>query len=584
MKFKVLTEDNKMNITERKCEVCCKVLDIQRFVYENKEHDVCIQCFEKKRTGKTNICEICGKRANFNLKGVKPGIRCGKHKLPGMIDVSHSMCRKCGIVRPSYNIIGSKTPEFCKNCKDDDMVYIGGTKCAKCGKRNPSYGYKDKRERYCGDCKKDDMENVVSPKCKCGKHQPSFGFENSVRAEYCGECKLPGMIDIKHSLCVCGNHQPSFNFEGKKPEYCGDCKLPGMINVKSLMCIRCGSKQPSFGYEEDDRPKYCGDCKLPGMVNVVSEMCVNCGKHQPVYAVPESIIATHCFSCKSPNMVDIKNLRCTSCSKQACYGIPLNKPTKCGDHKEDNMIKNPRHTCEFKNCKEIAVFGIKTPMFCDIHKRDNDISLIERECISCGRIDIVDEIQVCINFCNKSQEFEKYKKRYKIKEENVYQLLRTEFGEPTIRDKVVDSDCGKQRPDIVYELDTHVVVQETDERQHSSSGYCESGEYARMINIYNSYGGLPVVFVRYNPDDFKINGKVRKINREKKENTLVLWMRDAIQEIPKYNCQIVYLFYDDYDESISEFTEIDPYNNKEFSCSNCGYKTYITGFMKSHNC
>jgi hypothetical protein len=66
------------------------------------------------------------------------------------------------------------------------------------------------------------------------------------------------------------------------------------------------------------------------------------------------------------------------------------------------------------------------------------------------------------------------------------------------------AQCGKYRPDFIYERPTSVVVIEFDEHQHRS--YALRCELARMAEISLGYGGCPVHWVRYNPDSFRVNG------------------------------------------------------------------------------
>ena len=58
---------------------------------------------------------------------------------------------------------------------------------------------------------------------------------------------------------------------------------------------------------------------------------------------------------------------------------------------------------------------------------------------------------------------------------------------------------GRERPDRVYDLG--IVILECDENQQQErSCACEQ---TRMVNIGQSYGGLPVYFIRWNPDAYK---------------------------------------------------------------------------------
>jgi len=120
---------------------------------------------------------------------------------------------------------------------------------------------------------------------------------------------------------------------------------------------------------------------------------------------------------------------------------------------------------------------------------------------------------ICINFCSMEEMDRMMKKRVKKHEEKVENLLREEIDIPfTYRDEVVDRVCSNKRPDFVYHCGTHVVIVEVDEDQHKSykcTVYGDNkegkmkGENIRMFEIAQSFDGLPVVFLRYNPDNYK---------------------------------------------------------------------------------
>jgi hypothetical protein len=203
----------------------------------------------------------------------------------------------------------------------------------------------------------------------------------------------------------------------------------------------------------------------------------------------------------------------------------------------------------------------------------------------------VNQQRICINFCLKAEGSENYKiyqKQFKSKEDRVLKLCEKKFGKPTLYDKVIDGNCSKARPDIVYDMETHVVIIEVDENQHKNSNYCREGEYFRMISIFNSYGGTPVIFIRYNPDSYKdIKGEKDKIDNIKREEILLKWIEKARDNIPKSLCNIIYLFYDGYNKKIKEFFPIDPYDTKIYKCSenNCkSEQTYIRAIYENHIC
>ena len=103
--------------------------------------------------------------------------------------------------------------------------------------------------------------------------------------------------------------------------------------------------------------------------------------------------------------------------------------------------------------------------------------------------------------------------------------------------------CTKRRPDIRFELPTRDVIVEVDENQHR--GYEESCECARMSEIVGAIGGKPVVFIRYNPDVVRHNGKVRMVQAAERIDLLVAVVkRELVREPSAFSVRLVQLWYD----------------------------------------
>ena len=188
------------------------------------------------------------------------------------------------------------------------------------------------------------------------------------------------------------------------------------------------------------------------------------------------------------------------------------------------MITSPRKKCVIDDCISLAIYGIYKQYHCDEHREDGEYNLVERLC-KCGRIDILNREGVCVSFCSYEKEDQIMKRHIKKKEELIGKLLEREFPELVFtRDKTVDTMCSMARPDFMYDFHTHVIVIEVDENQHS--GYVSCGntvdermrtERRRMFGIFQTFGGSPVIFLRYNPDSFRVGGKLSKIGQGKRQ-------------------------------------------------------------------
>jgi hypothetical protein len=109
--------------------------------------------------------------------------------------------------------------------------------------------------------------------------------------------------------------------------------------------------------------------------------------------------------------------------------------------------------------------------------------------------------------------------------------------------------CGKERPDRIYDLGDKIIVLECDEHQHRDRAcLCEQ---TRMVNIGQSFGGLPTYFIRWNPDDYS-PANPRKhpeplAKRHKLCGDLIRDIQKGKIPLPEALVSAIYLYYDDWD-------------------------------------
>ena len=243
-------------------------------------------------------------------------------------------------------------------------------------------------------------------------------------------------------------------------------------------------------------------------------------------------------------------------------------PQFCTRHKQDGMSPKPRKKCE-EDCNDIAQYGIMTPLHCERHRQKDEICLVERkctnpECLNNNGVDILDSNGYCVNFCSNMKQYEIFKKHQKKKEEFVSNILLLNIMLPFyLRDERADNGCSTSKPDFVYHLGTHIVIVEVDEGQHK--GYTNCGktkeeknkrERARMFNHSNEYDHLPVIWIRYNPDNFRVDGKLVKVSDKVRHTTLVKWVQKCINFTDSKGILLKYLFYDGYNEADTTFEKI----------------------------
>lgn len=97
-------------------------------------------------------------------------------------------------------------------------------------------------------------------------------------------------------------------------------------------------------------------------------------------------------------------------------------------------------------------------------------------------------------------------RNYKTKEYAVVEFIKNTFPAfPWISDKIIQGGCSKRRPDLLLDLGYQLIIIEVDENQHTD--YDCSCENKRIMELSQDIGHRPIVFIRFNPDDYDKNGK-----------------------------------------------------------------------------
>jgi len=331
----------------------------------------------------------------------------------------------------------------------------------------------DKKALYCATHKKEGMVDVKNKRClECNKG-PSYNKEGEKIALFCGTHKKEGMVDIKNKRCLECKLRASYNKEGeKKALYCSIHKKEGMVDVKSKRCIEC-NKGPSYNNEGEKIALYCVAHKKEGMVDVKSNTCIEC-KKQPSYNKEGENIALYCSIHKKKGMVDVKHKTCIECKTQPTYNKEgETTPLYCVGHKKEGMVDVAHKTCKTYLCSTRVQ-----------EKYDG-------YCLFCY-INLFPDKPVCRN--------------YKTKEYAVVEHVKNKFTNLNwIADKIISGGCSKRRPDLLLDLEDQIIIVEIDENQHID--YDCSCENKRIMELSQDLGHRPIIFIRFNPDDYEKDGE-----------------------------------------------------------------------------
>ena len=295
--------------------------------------------------------------------------------------------------------------------------------------------------------------------------------------------------------------------------YCSE-NSKDFINTSIPICNNkeC-NKIASYNSVNEKKGLYCVIHKLDSMVDVINKTCKKDGCIKiPVYNVETEKKGLYCKEHKTHNMIDVKNKKCIhdECKKQPIYNkIGEKSPLYCSEHKTNDMVNLVNKMCIYKECNKIAVCnkeGEKIPLYCNQHKIDGMINIINKTCKT--------------DFCDilVSQKYDGYclycfintfpdkpvSRNYKTKEYSVVEFVKKKYPEfPWISDKTIKDGCSRRRPDLLLDLGYQVIIIEIDENQHID--YDCSCENKRIMELSQDVGHRPIVFIRFNPDDYKNN-------------------------------------------------------------------------------
>jgi hypothetical protein len=420
-----------------------------------------------------------------------------------------TMCCNCGVVRATYGSLENRKPQWCRACKPSDAIDVVHKRCI-CGLARPTFGLIGNiRPTFCVNCptKPPEAVDLISKMCMCGRSIASFGVPGNTSSRYCKLCpqKSSDAVNLHPGkLCECKKTQAKFAMRrGMERKWCSLCKPEGAIDVSRKLCA-CGKKRPTLGLETDTGPRWCEDCPQKDPRAAKTERCIECKK-----------------SGRSKNLPGQPVRYCYGCAKTG-------------------MITYPMKKCE--RCKSLALYGghDSVRLRCEEHKLLTDFNLVERPCKNCGLEEVLNAHQLC-GYCEPAT-FLTFTKRKENRIRDMFSAHKLEF----VQDKTVDSKCGKERPDFLFDvLDVengldHVVIVEVDEDQHKSYEYqCDD---IRMFNLTQAFGGRKVFWIRYNPDAFQPKVSVTQAQREAH---LLEWVLKAMKRKPVHLAEVVYLYYDE---------------------------------------
>lgn len=237
-----------------------------------------------------------------------------------------------------------------------------------------------------------------------------------------------------------------------------------------------------------------------------------CGK-QAYFGLPTDKFPSYCNTCKLPSMENIISKKCQCGKSIPSFGLPTDKSPTCYIKcKSKNMVN-----IAYKKCKSNETHNIP----CDI-KANNKYNDYCTHCFANLFPNNPKTLQI----------------KAKSKELKVVNHISSIFKGFT-HDKPLYIDLRKL-------IGNTLLCIEIDEDQHKS--YNKVDEVRRYNNLFMDFSGK-YVFIRYNPDPYKVNG----IRRNPKFNTRITELVNKIKELEKHiqngkNKELIEIHHMYYDE------------------------------------
>ena len=384
------------------------------------------------------------------------------------------------------------------------------------------------------------------PKCAMCPKRPLFGLVRG-KATHCKQHKTPVMINVKSARCRDCNKQPKYGTQQGRPIYCITHKTMEMFNVVNPRCLENGCEiSPSYG--DDRKAQFCATHKKDGMVNVVSAICTQENCHRlatyNIFGQKPQWCSIHAVA----GMINVVSKRCRvdGCDTRAHFGLPGQSKIVCYKHRSAGMINIKFTKCVMEGCSNASTHGIGVAMWCELHAMPTHVNMVERECGGCNLVSILNDNNLC-EYCRTPMTEQQKITLKKQREVQTHldadaELCEYEFTDRKIR---VEQDIlctTNYRPDFLWDQVTHIVILEVDETQHKAGSYqCEE---IRMRNIAESLM-RPVIFIRFNPDAYKVEGLSQKCAPAARIKILKQWLMYSYDSNNVVGVvDTVHLFYD----------------------------------------
>jgi hypothetical protein len=317
--------------------------------------------------------------------------------------------------------------------------------------------------------------------------------EHEKRKDSCIICNDCGHGKLKYNCKECGGSRLC---KHEKLKYnCNDCGGSGLCKhgKRISRCEKCGGSAFCEHGKEKHGCVICNDCGH----GKLKYYCRECdGSAFCEHGKNKSI----CKECDGSAFCEHgKNKRyCKECDgsafcehgKQKRYCKECDGSAFCEHGKQKTRCKEChgsqicKHDKRKERCKECDGYELCKNEWCET----NGNIKYEGYCMPC--------------FVNNPENQDKPAMRnYKTKEKDVVDRITQTFTNFTwVADKKVQDGCSRRRPDLLLDMGFHIIIVEVDENKHTD--YDCSCENKRLMELSQDLQHRPIVFIRFNPDDY----------------------------------------------------------------------------------
>jgi hypothetical protein len=376
------------------------------------------------------------------------------------------------------------------------------------------------------------MIDVANPKCiedGC-LIRPTYNTDGNTKAIYCKKHKKANMVNIKDKAkCIENNCKKfkTFNYFGeKKALYCNNHKKENMVNIITKKCDEDGCfKIPVYNYKGNTIGIYCNSHKKESMINVKDKLCFinNCNK-RAMYYYKTNISSVYCLNHKKDDMINFKQAKCVfnDCYVRPNYNYTLEKRgIYCANHKLDGMIDVQNTKCIEDGCQKQPAYGITKALYCSSNKILGSIFLKSNPPCKTPLCDYQAKYKQYLGYCFRCYVYT-YPEKENVKNYKTKECAVAEYPNYTIvTDKKIMDGCSRRRPDVFMDFGDQVIVVEIDENQHDT--YDCTCENKRLMEISQDIAHRPLVFIRFNPDEYSNSDGIKVTS---------CWSRSELKGLP----------------------------------------------------